>query len=160
MPPTRQIYIPNLKQITPANPEIWVSKVSKNSFVFSYSFCTLRIFDHNLQTHTPIKLLLGTRKGLIKVHLHTNFYWNPIKIYGVMIDFLRKKSLSRLQGKPLGGIGWNLACRWSNHHWSAFLGFERNREKDHGDMTQNPTGVKITRSNLWIKIPPSYTATV
>ena len=24
--------------------------------------------------------------------------------------------------------------------------FERNRDKDHGDMTQNPTCVKITRS--------------
>ena len=29
---------------------------------------------------------------------------------------------------------------------SAFLWFERNRDKDHGDMTQSPTCVKITRS--------------
>ena len=29
-----------------------------------------------------------------------------------------------------------------------FLQFEMNREKDHEDMTQNPTGVKIMRSNL------------
>jgi len=40
------------------------------------------------------------------------------------------------------------------------LWFERNPEKDHGDMTQNITGVKIMRSNLQIKNPPSYTATV
>ena len=37
-------------------------------------------------------------------------------------------------------------CRWSNHRRSAFLWFERNRDKDHGDVTQNPTCVKITRS--------------
>ena len=77
-----------------------------------------------------MKLKLGTRKELIKAHLRTNFGWNLIKIYGVMIDFSPKKveGLSCLQGKP---------CRW----------FERNPEKEHRDMTQNPTGVKITRSN-------------
>ena len=32
-----------------------------------------------------------------------------------------------------------------------FLWFQ---EKDHGDMTQNPTGVKIMQSNLCIKILP------
>jgi len=36
-------------------------------------------------------IYVGTRKGLIKTHLHTNFGWNLIKIYGVMIDFLCKK---------------------------------------------------------------------
>ena len=36
-----------------------------------------------------------------------------------------------------------------------FLWFERNPEKDYGDMTQNPTSVKITKSNLYIKSPPS-----
>jgi len=44
-----------------------------------------------VQTHTPIKLKLGTRKGLIKAHLRTNFGWNPIKIYEGMINFLPKK---------------------------------------------------------------------
>jgi len=58
------------------------------------------------------------------------------------------------------GIGWNLACRWSKHYRSAFLWFERNPEKDHRDMTQNPNWCQITRSNLWIKNPPSYTAVV
>ena len=29
---------------------------------------------------------------------------------------------------------------------SAFWWFERNRDKDHGDMTQNPTCVTITQS--------------
>jgi len=37
---------------------------------------------------------------------------------------------------------------------------EKNLEKDNGDMTQNPTGIKMMQSNLWIKNPPSYTATV
>ena len=65
------------------------------------------------------------------------------------------KGLSRLQGKLLEGIGWNLERRWSNHHKSAFFVVERNQEKDHGDMTQNPTGDKFTSSNLWIKIYPA-----
>ena len=37
--------------------------------------------------HNPIELKLDTHKGLIKAYLHTNFGWNTIKIYGVMIDF-------------------------------------------------------------------------
>jgi len=75
----------------PANPEIQVSKVSKIISSFFSSFRTLHIFIHKMQTHTQIKLKLVTRKGLIKVHLHTNFGWNLIKIYGVIIDFSCKK---------------------------------------------------------------------
>ena len=45
-----------------------------------------------------------------------------------------------------------LPCRWSNHHKSAFLWFERNQDKDYRDMIQNPTGIKITWSNLRIQI--------
>jgi len=41
--------------------------------------------------HIPIKLKLGTHKELIKAHYHTNFGWNPVKIYGVKIDFSREK---------------------------------------------------------------------
>jgi len=41
--------------------------------------------------HTPILLKLGTHKGLIKAHLLTNFGWNLIKVYGVMINFSCKK---------------------------------------------------------------------
>ena len=63
-------------------------------------------------------------------------------------------------GRLLEVIGWNLAYRWSNHRRSAFLWFGKNPEKDHEDMTQNPTDVKITGLNLQIKYPPSYTATV
>jgi len=40
------------------------------------------------------------------------------------------------------------------------LWFEKNREKDHRNMTQNLSDVKITRSNLQIKNLPSYTATI
>ena len=59
-----------------------------------------------MQTHTPIKLKLGTHKGLIKVHPRTNFGWNLIKIYRVIINLSHKKVevLSYLQGKPLEGI--------------------------------------------------------
>ena len=57
--------------------------------------------------HAPIQLKRGTHKGLLKARLHTNFDWNPIKVYGVMINFLPEKveSLSRLQSKPQEGIG-------------------------------------------------------
>ena len=68
-------------------------QIQNNFFIFFLSFHTLRIFDHNLQMHIPITLKLGTREGLIKAHLRTNFGWNPIKIYGVMIYFsCRKRS--------------------------------------------------------------------
>ena len=79
-------------------------------------------FAHKTQTHAPIELKFDTHRGLIKVHLHTNFGWNPIKIYKV-IEFSHKKAegLARLQGKLLEGINWNLACRWSNH---AFCGLK------------------------------------
>ena len=50
-----------------------------------------------MQTHTQIKLELDTHKGLIKdLHLRTNFGWNAIKIYGVMIDFSHKKGRKSL----------------------------------------------------------------
>jgi len=64
----------------------WHTTVCLASF-----FCTLCIFQHNLRTHTPIKLKLGTREGLFKAHICTNFSWNLIKMYGVMSDYLRKK---------------------------------------------------------------------
>jgi len=57
---------------------------------------------------TSIELKLGTHKGHIKAHLCTNFGWNPIKIYGVMIDFSHEKKvegLSHLKSKPLEGTG-------------------------------------------------------
>ena len=65
------------------------------------------MFGHNLRMHTLIQLKRGTREGLTKAHLHTKFGWNPIKIYGGMIDFLHKKveRLSRLQGNLLERIG-------------------------------------------------------
>ena len=86
----------NLRSKFEANRASQSRDTSEQSFeiissFFSSSFCTLCIFDHNLRTHTPIKLKLGTRVQLIKAHLRTNFGWNPIKIYGVIIDFLRKK---------------------------------------------------------------------
>ena len=57
------------------------------------------------------------------------------------------EGLSCLQGKSLEGIGWKLAFRWSTHGRSTLLWFERNQEKDHRDMAQNPTGIKIMLSN-------------
>ena len=44
------------------------------------------------------------------------------------------------------GIGLKLACRWRNHRGVPFCGFERNQEKDHRDMTQNPTSSEDIKS--------------
>jgi len=69
-----------------------MSKQSFEIFLCCFISHTLHFWPYsNFQTHAPIQLKLSTRKGLIKAHLRTNFGWNPIKIYGVIIDFLRKK---------------------------------------------------------------------
>ena len=71
---------------------------------FSSSFRTLRKVWHKTQMHVPIRQNYGTHKVLIKADLSTNFGRNPMKIHGVMIDYLRKMSLSHTQGKPLEGM--------------------------------------------------------
>ena len=141
-----QIYLPNLKQIIPADPEIAIREQNFEIISSCFFFFILHtsIFAHKMQMHTLIELKLDTHRGLIKAHLRTNFGWNPIKTYGVMIDFSRKRRSKICHAYRVNR--WkNLAFRWSNHHRSAFLWFER---KDHGDMTQNPTGVRAVRSNL------------
>jgi len=67
--------------------------MSEQNFATITSFFLLILLLHTLckQTQILIVLKLGTHKGLIKAHFCTNFAWNLIKIYGVMIDFLRKK---------------------------------------------------------------------
>ena len=91
-----------------------------------------------------IGLKFGTRKGLIKADLSTNFGRNPMNIQGVITDYLRK-----IKSKACHTYRINpLICRWNNHRRSAFLWFERNRHNDHGDMTQNPTCVKIRPMKL------------
>jgi len=84
--------------------------------------------------HTPIELKLGAQKGLIKAHLCTNFGWNPIRIYGVMIDFLCEKGHAYrinhckeldetcyVDGVTIVGV--------------LFLWFKMSWGKDHRDMT-------------------------
>jgi len=41
-----------------------------------------------------------------------------------MINFLRKKRSKVCHGKPLEGIGGNLAYRWSNHCRVPFCGLK------------------------------------
>jgi len=81
--------------------------MSEQTFIFSYfcSFRTLCIFGHKMQMLSLIKLKLGTHKGLIKAHLHTNFGRNPIKIYRLIFRIKKVKGLSCLHGKPLEEIG-------------------------------------------------------
>ena len=152
-PQTRQIYIPNLKQITSVNPKIQVSKFQNNFFVF---FLLIFLhFAYFLFLVTCERILLSSWNLVLVIR--TNFGWNLIKIYGVMIDFSCEKR--------------SKVCHtYRVNHWKeldetwhvvgvtivevSFCGLKWIRRKDHGDMTLNPTGVKITRSNLWIKICP------
>ena len=71
-------------------------------------------------------------------------------IYGVIINFYVKKSkvchayrVSRW--KELGET-WHVGGVIIVG--VPFCGFKGIRKKDHGDMTQNPTGIKMMRSNL------------
>jgi len=109
---------------------------------------------HKMQTHTWIELKFATLKCLIKVHLCINFGG---KICIIMTKICRRKKVEGLSHLQLKGIGWNLARKWSNNLRSAFLWF---LGKDHKDMAQNPTSVRITKSSLWIKNPPSYITTI
>jgi len=54
---------------------------------------------------TAINLKLSTNKEIFKAHFCTKFGWNLIKIYGVMINLLHKKS--RLKDKPMEEI-WHV----------------------------------------------------
>jgi len=76
-PWTRWIYIPNLNQIRPPIPRNEWAKFWNNFSIFaSYSsFCIFCIFGHKMQTHTPIKLKLGTHKGLVK-HISIPIFWS------------------------------------------------------------------------------------
>ena len=59
-------------------------------FIFFYFFCTHCKISHKTRMHALIKLKLHTHKGLINANLSTNFGWNLMKIYWVMINFLLK----------------------------------------------------------------------
>ena len=139
---TRWIYIPNLGK---SCSQSW----DTSEQIFSLSFHSLCIFDRDLRMHTLIKLKFSAHEGLIKSHLCTNFGWNPMKIYGVMVDFTEKKveDLSCLQGRLLEGIGWNLACKWSNHHRNAFFVFEKVPEKTSEIWRKNQPVSKLLDRN-------------
>ena len=71
---------------------------SEQNFVFissffsssTSSFRTLRKIPHKTRMRARIGLKFGTLKGLIKADLGTNFDRNPMNIYGVITDYLRK----------------------------------------------------------------------
>jgi len=156
----------NLTQIAPSVFEIRVPKVSFK--ILRFSFLDLFfVFSHTYKNRYKTQRMLGSswnlvhKTGVLK-GISVPFLVQIRQRFTELWLILVKKIdlLSRLLGKLLRGLSWNLACRWSEHSRSAFLWFERNPKKDHGDMIQNPTGVKITRSNLRIKIPPNYAATI
>ena len=54
------------------------------------SFRTLCKIRHKTRMRAPIELKFGTREGLIKADLSTNFGRNPMNIHGVMTNYSRK----------------------------------------------------------------------
>ena len=56
----------------------------------SSSFRTLRKIRHKTRMRAWIGLKFGTRKGLIKADLCTNFGRNLMNIHGVITDYVRK----------------------------------------------------------------------
>jgi len=100
--------------------------------------------------HTLIELKFGTYKGLIKLHLCTNFGWYPIRIYEVMTDFSHKRKSKVCHANKVNY--WKELVETSLIYGIIIIGvpfwFERNEEKDHGNMTQKQTGVKIMRPKL------------
>ena len=60
-----------------------------SSFFYS-SFRTLRKIRHKTRLRARTGLKFGTLKGLIKADLCTNFDRNPMNIYGVMTNYMRK----------------------------------------------------------------------
>ena len=65
---------------------------SEQNFVLISSFfsTSFRKIRHKTRMRARIGLQFGTRKGLIKADLCTNFGRNPMNIHGVMTDYLRK----------------------------------------------------------------------
>jgi len=131
--PGRLIYIPLLKKTS--WDMVWASKILLLKLISFHRLCK---FGHKMQTHTPIRLKAS------------QYRVSPI------ICIKRSQCLSCLKGKPLEGFIWNLAYRLSNHHRSACRSFEKNRDKNHGDMSQIQTCFKITWSNLWKNLFCSY----
>ena len=124
-------------------------------FQFFFFVFFLRVFAHlqncyKTQTRAPIALKFDTQKGSAKVNPSIKFGANPMNGSGVMTDYLRKtRSIcchAYKVNRFMECVENCYVAKWSNHRRSAFWWFERNRDEDHGDMTQNPTCVTITQS--------------
>ena len=93
-----------------------------------------------------IGLKFDTLKGLIKADLRTNFGRNPMNIHGVMTDYLRKIRSEVCHAYRVNPSEESVENCYVDGATIVGVPFCRNRGKDHGDMTQNPTCVNITRS--------------
>jgi len=97
----------------------WV-KFCCRFFVFCFILHT-SIFCYKAQMHVPIKLKLGTHKGLAKVHLCTNFGGNSLGIHGVIKNYSHKiKSKARHTYRVNRLQEWVEVHKWSNYRSSAF----------------------------------------
>ena len=72
-----------------------------------------------------------------------------MNIHRVMIDYLHKIRLKVCHAYRVNPLEESVENRYVDGATIVgvpFCGLKRNRDKDHGDMTQNPTCVKVTGS--------------
>jgi len=96
------------------------AKFRNNIFVFFFVFSHTLHFRTSLANAYSYQAETWHTSRANKAHLGTNSD-QDLRSYDQFFVQKKVEGLSRLQGKPLDGIGWNLACRWSNYHTSAFL---------------------------------------
>ena len=91
----RGVYIPNLKENTPAISKIQAAKVLSFFSVFSFFVCVC-VFLHTcknyykMQTRTPIALKFGIQKRNPKANPSITFGANAMNGSGVMTDYSRR----------------------------------------------------------------------
>ena len=73
MSPYTVLYIPNLKEITPAVPEIRVPETHQIFFVFSFFFAPNNKFVCKVSSCAPISTKFGAQVALPKPYISTKF---------------------------------------------------------------------------------------
>ena len=126
-----RIYIPNLKWIAPANPE--------QAKFYSLLHLYFTHFAHSALKHKHI-LWSSCNSTHIKGLLKLIAVPIVVGIWGRYMDLWLIAQVKRLNIYHAYRVE-----RWCNYRRR----LEKNKDKEHGEMTQNPTCVKIMWFNLW-----------
>ena len=120
---------------------------SQIAIFISFLFLLL-LFTHfaistiNTNACCNIRLKFGTINGLIKADLSIKFGRNSMNIHVVMTNYLHKIKLNFCHTHRVNPLEeWAENCYVDGV--TIFLQFERNQDKDYGDMTQNPACITI-----------------